>query len=377
MNSSTKNSYLSPKNTKNPPRFPSISQPKIVGYYSLNESRQYLPDASNCKYVYNNYRSDRIYYDLNEGIENVIRKPESCSEEKITHLLEFILGNNKVLNKETSENGWNLSANFVCFRGLLRLIMCTPYEQRDSWIILATKYKGTIYLCAQETEKQAQEKRNQTEATKRIFSYGFKFEQFILTDDPRKKPSTNEPVNEGEEFCCMFSTTLNGQKILYGAEMDGIETEQPCDLNKADLNQFKFVELKVKLREQNHRQKQNYFRFKLRNWWCQSFLVNINKIIVGTRTTDGIVNEESTVYVKDIPKQCQKYWSSSVCMEFCNQFLQYVSKEMSGIDNPYDVFRFDYDPAKSEYIFMQTFKNRSEFSFLPDWYIKEVESHDA
>lgn len=125
------------------------------------------------------------------------------------------------------------------------------------------------------------------------------------SDDPHRKPSTDEPVNECEEFCCLFSTTLNGQKILYGAEMDGIETESPCDLNKANLNQFKFVELKVKLREQNHRQKQNYFRFKLRNWWCQSFLVNINKIIVGTRTVDGIVNELSTVCVKDIPKQCQ------------------------------------------------------------------------
>lgn len=103
----------------------------------------------------------------------------------------------------------------------------------------------------------------------------------------------------------MFSTTLNGQRIIYGAEMDGIECDECLNLNEADLNQCKFVELKVKLREQNHRQKQNYHRFKLRNWWCQSFLVNIKKIIVGTRTSDGIVNELSTVNLRDIPKQCQ------------------------------------------------------------------------
>lgn len=179
MHSSIKNTYLSPQNTENPSRFPSISQPKIIGFFSLiGENRQYHPDARNCKYVYKNYQSDRIHYDLNEGIENVIRKPESCSDEKISRLLEFIIRNKKSLKNEASKN---LSANFVCFRGLLRLIMCTPYEHRDSWIILATKYKGTIYLCAHETEKQIQEKQNQTETTKRIFSYGFKFEQFILT----------------------------------------------------------------------------------------------------------------------------------------------------------------------------------------------------
>lgn len=104
----------------------------------------------------------------------------------------------------------------------------------------------------------------------------------------------------------MFSTTLNGQKIVYGAEMDGIECDQRHnDLDTADLNRFNFVELKVKIREQNQRQMQNYHRFKLRNWWCQSFLVNIKKIIVGTRTTEGIVDEVSTVNVKEIPRQCE------------------------------------------------------------------------
>ncbi|XP_055305374.1 decapping nuclease DXO homolog [Sitodiplosis mosellana] len=380
MQSSVKNTYLSPQNTKNPRHFPSISQPKIVGSFSLNENREYFPDARNCKYVYRNYnQSNGIYYDLNEGIENVIRKPESCTDEKVTHLLEFILRNRQQLRQETTRDDGNkiLSADFVCFRGLLRLIMCTPYERRDAWIILATKYKGTIYLCARDTEKQIQERNNQTEATKRILSYGFKFEQYILTDKPSEKPPTNVAVNEAEEFCCMFSTTLNGQRILYGAEMDGIESDDTNDLDHVDLNQFKFVELKVKLREQNHRQKQNYHRFKLRNWWCQSFLVNIKRIIVGTRTSDGIVNELSTVDVRDIPKQCQSYWSPSLCMEFCSQFLKYVANEMNVVNSPYDVFRFDFDPTKSEFVFMETYKKQNEFSFLPEWYIKEMESFEA
>lgn len=103
----------------------------------------------------------------------------------------------------------------------------------------------------------------------------------------------------------MFSTTLNGQRILYGAEMDGIDCDQHLNLNLVDLNQCKFIELKVKLQEKHHRQQQNFLRFKLRNWWCQCFLVNIREIIVGTRNDNGIVRNISTMTVKDIPKQCQ------------------------------------------------------------------------
>lgn len=187
MQSSTKNTYLSPRKTREPSRFPSISQPKIIGSFSVDANRQYLSDARNCKYVYKNYRSDRIDYDLNDGIDQVIRKPESAKDEKIDHLLEFIVRNKRSLRRNRTEGsndgGAVLAADIVCFRGLLRLIMCSPYEQRDPWIILATKYKGTIYLCAQETEKQIQDRMNLTEATKQIFSYGFKFEQFILSGE--------------------------------------------------------------------------------------------------------------------------------------------------------------------------------------------------
>lgn len=50
---------------------------------------------------------------------------------------------------------------------------------------------------------------------------------------------------------------------------------------------------------------------------------------------------------------------------------------MNGIDSPYDVFRFDFDPTNSEFIFMRTYEKQNDFSFLPEWYIKEVEAFGA
>lgn len=61
-------------------------------------------------------------------------------------------------------------------------------------------------------------------------------------------------------------------------------------------------------------------------------------------------------------------------MEFCNQFLQLVAKQMQNINSPYDVFSFEFDPTKSDYVYMKTYTNRNEFSFLPEWFIQEMET---
>lgn len=112
-------------------------------------------------------------------------------------------------------------------------------------------------------------------------------------------------MNENEEFCCMYRCRLEGADIVYGAEMDGIESDVPVDLNTMDLNKLNFIELKVKLKEERPNQHRNYLKFKVRNWWCQCFLVNIKKIVVGTRSSDGIIEQISEVDVRDIPKQSQ------------------------------------------------------------------------
>lgn len=124
-------------------------------------------------------------------------------------------------------------------------------------------------------------------------------------DDPNIKPSTDIPFNECEDFSCMFRSTLEGQRILYCAEMDGIESDEAHDLSTYDLNKCNFVELKLKLRESSENQMSNYRRKKLLHWWSQCFLVKIRKIIVGIRDGNGILNEISHINVEDIPKQAQ------------------------------------------------------------------------
>lgn len=112
-------------------------------------------------------------------------------------------------------------------------------------------------------------------------------------------------MNENEQFCCVFEAKLKGNNVLYGAEMDGIDSDNPFDPAADDLNTFKFVELKTKVREDNQHQHRNFLRFKTLNWWCQSFLVKVYKLVVGIRNRAGIVEEIQEIPIRDIPKMAR------------------------------------------------------------------------
>lgn len=163
-----------------PDNMPYMSKPKIIGYFSVNGDREYCEDASNCKYLSKVSFDETVNIDLNHGMENVIRKTND-RDEKIDFLLHYISKNLPELRNKKEDPQKILAVDFVCFRGLLRMLMCAPYEQLDNWIVLATKYKGTIYLCAQDTEECKKKRATQDEKTKRVLSYGFKFEQYMLT----------------------------------------------------------------------------------------------------------------------------------------------------------------------------------------------------
>ena len=85
------------------------------------------------------------------------------------------------INEQDSQLN-TLSTDFVCFRGLLTTLMCTPYERREDWEFVAIKYKETIYLCKTETEQQRLFEQSKSERQKQMESWGFKFEQYVLSD---------------------------------------------------------------------------------------------------------------------------------------------------------------------------------------------------
>ena len=168
----------------------------------------------------------------------------------------------------------------IKFRGLLTTIMCTPYERKDDWMLEVVRWKGTLYLMQVntysnfitlmfvdkvETPRRRAEKQKETDRQKQMSSWGYKFEQYMTSSAPGVDPDTESPVDENEEFCCLFRTRIDDISLVYGAEMDAYKSETDKKFSDNDptksLNSDRFVELKTSRIIQNQRQDRN-FRYK-------------------------------------------------------------------------------------------------------------------
>ena len=83
-------------------------------------------------------------------------------------------------------SNFRIQPNFVCFRGLLTMLFCTPFSPRDGWIISAAKWRGTIYLYAYKTLEEKRRCADFPPRVHRIMSWGFKFEKYILSGTKTK-----------------------------------------------------------------------------------------------------------------------------------------------------------------------------------------------
>lgn len=260
--------------------------------------------------------------DLGAGYEFVIKKPVDPSEEKLDHLLRVLVDDLPKYRNNNTDEKQKLRADVIAWRGLLRLLMTTPYEDHESWSVLATRFGGSIYLMDWKSEKQVAAKSHmKTPEMQRILSYGFKFEQYRQTKRRNQEPSdTSGPVNEAEEFGCVLESSLDGTRLLYGAEMDGVDEEEDVDLDTVDLNKVRFVELKVNRRPQNPQQQRNMYKFKVRNWWAQCFLGGVEQVQVGVRNDAGIVDEIYNTSLKELLNQ------SKVTSILINNYGHYMQK---------------------------------------------------
>jgi len=73
-----------------------------------------------------------------------------------------------------------LDIDFISSRGVIKTILSSPYTEHKEFIICATKYRGTIYLCNFYTDEKEYYHVTATMLEKQITSWGFKFEQYMV-----------------------------------------------------------------------------------------------------------------------------------------------------------------------------------------------------
>ncbi|XP_063833442.1 decapping and exoribonuclease protein-like [Ostrinia nubilalis] len=302
--------------------FPTFSRPAVIGYIGL-ENLMFAKCVQNKK----------VHFDLNLHSAEAIRKPND-RDVKLDDLLKFLLEHEARLDLR---GGTNLdSCNIFCYRGLMTCVACTPYENREPWKIVAILFKGNIYLCARDTEEKRKQKLNMTEQDIKFTSWGYKFEQYMLSEHPDSEPNPDVPVDETKEFSLVLTTRLNNHSLVYGAEMDGLRCDQykvPPVPDHHDPNKIvkylydkEFVELKTSRHIEYSRQETSFKRFKTKKWWCQSFLAGVNTIVCGFRDDNGIVEELEVFSGRDLVKMSERFWIPGVCFNFLDTFFTYVKR---------------------------------------------------
>ncbi|XP_046656549.1 decapping and exoribonuclease protein-like [Daphnia pulicaria] len=355
--------------------FPEFTRPKNVGSFSLDIHRNYVNDYSELRYLSmppeaSTSGSCKVNFDLKRGVSRVVEKDEESIRQKmLDDLLRWILQERKAEHKNIIDHQHPLRpllVEFVCYRGLLTLLIATPYECQENWTILATRFQNSIYLWQLKESK----KQNGSIAVQKEKSiWGFKFEQYLCASSPNGNPNPNEQVNTNAEFCCVLKTRIGGLPLLYGAEVDAVTKEsQPPFL---DLQNF--VELKTNKHIGNEMQQAAFNRFKSMKWWAQSFIVGIPKIVVGYRDDDGVVSRLETMDVNQLRKQSTDCWKSNICMNFCLKFLKFVKECIPKDSTSNDHFLFEFDAMSRVISFRNELGETRSRNLLPSWYVESMQ----
>lgn len=158
--------------------------------------------------------------------------------------------------------------------------------------------------------------------------WGHRFEHIVMSSYPSDPSDTlekrfKEPVNTWREFGAVFKSKLGGHRLIFGAEVDGLDE---------DGNSY--IELKTSRVLKDSTQYNTFYQQKLMTFWAQSFLAGIPKILVGFRSDRGIVKSIEYIDVNEIPRitRGKVTWCPETMLNFGIIFLDWLKEQMHQVE---------------------------------------------
>lgn len=329
---------------------------------------------------------DQLRWDLNRGYETAVRW-DLLKGKKIHNLLRWLAyqasnpaakpgPERPFVQAPPLQQSLLADTDFVCGRGTLARIACTPYDKRNDWRLVACRHRGTIFLCSSLTDAYRQlrlDDKADPERDRPAY-WGYKFEQFMAASEPGGEPNVQAMVNEREACHIVVRSRLASHSLLVAAQVDCADHPalERCKQNKrmdGSSSTAGYIELKTLCLE---RQAHSFHRFKLLRWWAQSFFAGTPQVICGFRDKQGIVHFVKEFNVREMPRDCKGLWSDAVCLNFTDQVLSFIKRHVTE-DNPEEFYVFQYVPS-SDKVVCTHLTEPGEFAFMPTWYL---EPHDA
>ncbi|XP_071508160.1 decapping and exoribonuclease protein-like [Diadema antillarum] len=335
--------------------YPSFRDPTEIGHFSLDADRRVHCDARFLEFYTPPKDPRKTYFNLRKGYKDFIDRDDD-EKDRLNSLTTWMLKKRNVISRpaESQESSeaegkrnnegqmQRLNADFVTSRGHMTKFLCTPYENREGWAMAVTLFRGTYYISEVETEENRRQREAMSEKEKEMTFWGYKFEQYVTSDDGRTTSvDTSKPVNCNEAFCCVVQTKLGSHSLIYNGEVD-------CRINRPGAEPpANYVELKTSRKWYSDNNERNFYRYKLLKWWAQSYLLGVPEVVCGFRDDDGVVRHLKSFRTLDIPSSARGAWDGAVCCNFADQLLSYI-KEIVKIDDPRVVYMLERAPGSSE-----------------------------
>ncbi|CAB3384096.1 Hypothetical predicted protein [Cloeon dipterum] len=340
---------------------------KVVDWYTKDWFGTYGKDRDQVRYLYlpyiTKFSSERkIEFNLDRhNPDDVSKTINDVNEENIDTLLHWLVKN----YQGPRGRPIRLGHEFVSYRGLLSKILCSPYSTNDDLRICAIKVNGTIYMCKFLTPMEKVDVAMQFNNPQllKFTKFGRVFEGFMGSEKPGVKPDGSKPYSELAELSFVYNTRVGSHKLLYSAELDALESEEGLDCpDEAYLYELKTCGDNVTV--------QKFNRQRLLAWWAQSALAKVDSIVVGYRSSEGMVRILEEIRVKEIPDQAYD-WSADQCMLALQNFLL-TAKRMMKFASQGDVYEFSWKAGRKRFTkpsvqIMQ--QENNECYFLPGWYL--------
>lgn len=179
--------------------------------------------------------------------------------------------------------------------------------------------------------------------------WGYKFETLATLPKPWGEMSRDyiegresQQVSNKEQYCSVVRTGIGKTTLCLGGEVDAIWDSKP-----GHGQPINWVELKTTAEVRTEWDAKRHDS-KLLKWWIQSFMLGVPKIIVGSRSRNGILVRVDEMETAGIPALVQsrskgRGWDGNTCINFCSALLDWIR---AGVDED-GVYRIRREPKSN------------------------------
>ncbi|XP_075550444.1 decapping and exoribonuclease protein-like [Dermacentor variabilis] len=351
-----------------------------VGHYSVRGEREefeYIDGAALKRYLLTPIPWESML-NLNIGYTEAVRVNWITGKLAPTEsLLRWVLLNrDKVVarssNEEAPSSGLerkSMSTDFICNRRCLKEIMCTPFEEKIAWRLVACRHQGIVYIHDHPTQAEVHKclKERGNKKLERSKYWGVKFHRSMTTTDPEVVPDEDELVREGDTYNAVLRGQLGSHSLLMATEVKAVDPSVKCESGST----AGYVEFKTNRILSPPWHRSNFYRHKLLSWWAQSRLGGVPRALCGFRDDEGWLMHIKEFDVMTMPDKAEGQWSEDVCMQFCDRLLSFIKEHVEG-DDGRTVYCFEYVPSSCEVICTRLTDPGKLFA-LPDWFLEAFE----